>query len=90
MINLKKECEQRDAINVDFGIGAERETVTAIRRRITDMPHSGQTTSGYGSKLPTCYMLYVGNRWRRVYAICYSNASTYYIIKNGEKIIVSW
>ena len=86
----KKECEQRDVITVDFGFGAERKTVTAVRRRTTDTPHSGRTTSGYGSKLPTRYMLYVGNRWRRVYAICWSNASTCYIIIKGERIVVNW
>ena len=90
MINLKKAHGPCDEITVDFGVGAERETVTAIKRVTTDMPHSGRTTSGYGSKLPTRYMIHVGNRWRRVYAICWGNASTCYIVKNGEKIIVDW
>lgn len=81
---------QCDVINVDLGIGEERETLPAVKRVTTDMPRSGRTASGYGSKLPTSYMLRVGNRWRRVYAICWSNVSTCYIIKKGEKIVVNW
>ena len=81
---------QCDAITVDLGIGAERKTLTAIKRATTYLPRSGQTTSGYGSKLPTRYMLHIGDRWRRVYAICWSNVSTCYIIKNGERIVVDW
>ena len=86
----KKASGQCDMITVDLGIGAEREILTAVKRVTTSTPHSGRTTSGYGSKLPTCYMIHVGNRWRRVYAICWSNVSTCYIIKNGERIVISW
>lgn len=86
----KKACGPCDVINVDTGISTERETLIAVKRRKTYTPHYGRTASGYGSKLPTCYMLHVGNRWRRVYAICWSNVSTYYIIKNGERIVINW
>ena len=86
----KKACGPCDMINVELGIGAERETLIAVNRMRTDTPRSGRTTSGYGSKLPTCYMLRVGNRWRRVYAICWSNVSTCYILKKGERIVVNW
>ena len=89
MLN-KKASDQCDVVNVDLGIGVERETLSAVKRMTTSTPRSGQTTSGYGSKLPTCYLLRVGNRWRRVYAICWGNASTCYIIKKGEKIVVNW
>ena len=37
------------------------------------------TASGYGSRIPTEHMIKHNNRWKRVYAICYSNASTLYI-----------
>lgn len=37
------------------------------------------TASGYGARIPTEYMIKVDNRWRRVYAICYSNSATLYI-----------
>ena len=86
----KKTCDPCDVITVDLGLGAERETLPAVKRVTTYAPRSGQTTSGYGGKLPTRYMLYVGNRWRRVYAICWSNVSTCYILKKGEKIVVNW
>jgi hypothetical protein len=44
------------------------------------------TASGYGSRIPTAYMVQVGNRWRRVYCAIYSNNGTLYIgrdIKTG-------
>ena len=44
-------------------------------------PRKGQTSSGYGSALPTQYMVYYNERWQRVKAICYSNAGTLYIGK---------
>ena len=86
----RKACGLCDVITVDLGIGVERETLTAVNRMVTYTPQSGRTTSGYGSKLPTRYMLHIGSRWRRVYAICWSNVATYYIIKNGERIVVDW
>ena len=89
MLN-KKASDHCDVINVDLGIGVERETLITVNRMTTDTPRSGRTTSGYGSKLPTCYMLHIGNRWRRVYAICWGNAATHYIIKKGERIVVNW
>ena len=81
---------QNDVVTVSLGIGVERKTLSAVKRVTTYTPRSGQNTSGYGSKLPTCYMLHIGNRWRRVYAICWSNVSTCYIIKNGERIVIDW
>lgn len=45
-----------------------------------------QTASGYGSKLITQYKIKCAdNKTRRVYAICYSNAASLYIIVKGEK-----
>lgn len=54
-----------------------------VARMITEPPPS-RSRSGYGSKLPTAYMLRIEKRWHRVYAICWSNGSTLYIRKNGE------
>lgn len=45
-----------------------------------------QTATGYGKKLKTEYMIMDGNRKRRVYYACFSNAGVYYFIKNGEEI----
>lgn len=54
-----------------------------------EAPRSGQTASGYGSKLPTRHMVHYQGRWRRVYAICYSNCATLYIRgRDNSKLIV--
>jgi hypothetical protein len=47
-----------------------------------------QTATGYGKKLNTGKKALVGNREYRVYAICYSNVATCYIIIQGVKIYV--
>jgi len=46
------------------------------------------TPTGYGSKLPTVYMIRYENRCYRVYSICYSNVSTEYVIIMGERVTV--
>lgn len=54
-------------------------------------PRSGQTQSGYGNRLPMPYKVMYLGKWRRVYAICYSNCATLYIrdneAQNGRVII---
>ena len=47
------------------------------------------TAAGYGARLPTRYMVQVNGKWRRVYAICYSNSGTMFIGKryDGSAII---
>ena len=63
----------------------------AVAVRESKAPRSGQTQSGYGSKLPTPYEVRRNGRWQRVYAICYSNAATHYIRATdapGGRIIV--
>jgi hypothetical protein len=52
--------------------------------RVTDVPRSGQTVSGYGGKIPTRYMLKYAGIWRRVYAMAYGNSASVYIIVKGE------
>ena len=44
--------------------------------------------TGYGSKLPTGYMVNDGTRNRRVYAICYSNAASFYVLVKGDKLFI--
>ncbi len=41
-----------------------------------------KTVSGYGSRLPSDFMIRYNNKWRRVYVAIYSNAGTMYIGKN--------
>lgn len=56
--------------------------------RTTPAPNS-RCTSGYGSKLPTPYMVRtVDQKWRRVYMRCYSNAGTLYVFHDGIKTII--
>jgi hypothetical protein len=47
----------------------------------TETPWKGRTASGYGSALPTPYMVRYNGRWQRVKVICYSNAGSAYIGK---------
>lgn len=37
------------------------------------------TASGYGSRIPTEYMVQVNGKWRRVYCAIFSNIGTTYI-----------
>ena len=46
------------------------------------------TSTGYGSKIPTSYMVKHNNRLKRVYCMIYSNSGTLFIIHKGEKIIL--
>ena len=46
------------------------------------------TTTGYGDKIPTRFMAHIQGRWRRVYARCYSNVVTCYIVLNGNEVAI--
>lgn len=49
-----------------------------------------QTATGYGRKIATQYVLKDPNdkKTRRVYAICYSNCASLYIIKGKEELFI--
>ena len=51
-------------------------------------PNRWFSATGYGSKIPSSWMVRFAGRWRRVYVCCYSNASTSYILHRGEKVVV--
>lgn len=54
------------------------------RVHVTDDPTYGRTATGYGRKLPTCYMLTLDDRRkRRVYAMSYGNTATLYVVVGG-------
>ena len=57
--------------------------MSTVEARQTTEPTRG-TRSGYGSKLPIPLKLKLAKRWHRVYAVCWSNAATYYIVKGGQ------
>lgn len=47
------------------------------------------TTSGYGKKIPTRYMVRtINNKWRRVYCAVYSNSGTLYVMHGKARTIV--
>lgn len=60
--------------------------------KIKMMPHHVRglswTASGYGARIPTVYMVQVQGKWRRVYAICYSNAGTCFIGKRYDQTAI--
>jgi len=66
-----------------FGTGSEPRQTVSVPVREADAPRSGQTVYGYGSKMPTPYMVKWEGRWRRVYVARYGNAGTAYIGKPG-------
>jgi hypothetical protein len=51
--------------------------------------HQQQTASGYGMKLTTRYLAPCLGRLRRVYAICYSNVSSLYVLVKGHKVFIN-
>lgn len=55
--------------------------------KITVAPRSPSVT-GYGSKIPTQYMLKLDGRWHRVYVMVYSNSGTAYVIHRGRTSIL--
>lgn len=46
------------------------------------------TASGYGSRIPTPYMIEYRGKLRRVYCMIFSNSGTLYIGKRSENLIV--
>lgn len=51
-----------------------------------EAPTYGRNADGYGSKIPTSrWVLYQG-RWRRLYACCFSNGVSTYIVVCGEDL----
>ena len=49
------------------------------------------TSTGYGKRIPTAYMVRFNGKWRRVYCCIYSNSGTLYIGNfgaTGESLLV--
>jgi hypothetical protein len=46
------------------------------------------SASGYGSKLPTRFLVFDGRYLRRVYAICWSNCASFYIQVRGNRLFI--
>ena len=57
------------------------------RVKETECPKSNIKT-GYGDKIPTQRMVFIANKWRRVYCRQYSNIGTLYVLINKERVII--
>ena len=57
------------------------------RVKETECPKSNCKT-GYGDKIPTQYMVFIANKWRRVYCRQYSNIGMLYVLINKERVII--
>ena len=64
--------------------GVEPPTYLQVKLKVTETPRGGQTVSGYGARIPTCYMVEYLGRWRRVYGAQWGNAGSLYIGKRGD------
>lgn len=64
--------------------------VIATERRLWEAPRSGQTQSGYGSAIPTTWMVRLRGfkGLRRVYCVIHSNIGTLYVKIKGQKYVV--
>lgn len=45
----------------------------------------GQDDEGYGAKITTDTQVRIGTRWYRVYATCWGNAASHWIMFQGSK-----
>lgn len=64
----------------------EANDILAVRE--SNPPRKGQTTSGYGGRLPTRYEIQTKDkRWHRVRVVCYANAGTPYITVKGALVL---
>ena len=52
-------------------------------------PKHTPTASGYSGKIPTRFMAMVNNRAHRVYAGCYSNVASFYVLIKGQRVYVN-
>ena len=65
-------------------------TTARINRASHNVLGLSYTASGYGSRIPTNYMVRIGARWHRVYCAQYANVGSLYIrSKQGKQWIDS-
>mgnify|MGYP005995729025 CR=1 FL=1 len=48
----------------------------------------GMNATGYGKKITTIYKVPFNGRFFRVYATCFSNCASHWIMSKGEKLFV--
>lgn len=67
-----------------FGTGNEPRLTVKVEAKESLLPWRRLSATGYGSRIPSAYMVKWEGRWRRVYVACFSNAGTAYIGKAGK------
>jgi len=60
----------------------------AAHRRVPN--NAKRPIDGYGRKIPTDHQVQLAGEstWRKVYAICFSNAASFYIIVKGKSLYI--
>jgi hypothetical protein len=64
---------------------------TVLDVTATDSTPLSRSASGYGRKLPTRFTVRVAedpSRERKVWAICYSNAASFYVVVRGQDLFI--
>lgn len=78
----------RDSIESPYRAVTYLEESSIEARRVTSVPRSGQTRSGYGGRLPTAWQLRIGGRWYRVRIMCWSNTGSAYVERGGKRLFL--
>ena len=60
----------------------------AEKKPFKGFSYTGRNANGYGSKIPTDWMICINKRWHRVYVVCYSNIGTAYIKTKDHPFVV--
>lgn len=47
-----------------------------------------ETATGYGARLNSGYKVHYAGKLRRVYAVCYSNCASYYVLIAGARVFL--
>lgn len=50
--------------------------------------HNGSNVDGYGKRIKTPWKVRIGNRFHRLYCMCWSNSGTLWVNIKGNKVIV--
>jgi hypothetical protein len=85
---LAEEVTARDSIEGPAHTPYYLDETSIEARRMTSVPTSGQTRSGYGSRLPTAWQLRIAGRWYRVRVMCWSNSGTAYVERAGKRLLL--
>ena len=85
---LAEQVTARDSIEGPGHTPYYLDEALVLARKLTPVPRDGQTREGYGSRLPTGWMLKIGGRWHRVRVMCWSNSGTAYVERDGKRLLL--